>query len=103
MEHDRFILAHAHSVVGDQRHATLRHALVDSRNWVIYHNGRAIVPWVQHVLNIEGDWRPGIGYNPGESVKVDGFYDLPRVPLHTAVLGGGNSNIYHYTVDHLAG
>ncbi len=103
MEENRAIVTHAHTLAGDSRFIRLRNAFVDSRNWVIYHDGRAIVPWVTHMINIDGAWKNGFKYRSGEAISASGYNELPRISVDMAVLGGGDPNIYHYTIDYLAG
>jgi hypothetical protein len=101
-DHTKFILTHWQACVGAKSFVTLRGAMVDSSNWVVYHEGRAIVPWVAHMIHINREQRNGFKWSPGSSIEKSILNETDRVSLKKALLVGGNDDIYHYTIDYLA-
>jgi len=102
--HSFFPSVSARDVVGKAKYVVLHEATIDTRDWLIFHENRVILPNVQHWLFSILDRKVcnSNNFSRDDVLEIKNNRHLPRLAVANGYLLGGNDNYYHHTVDYLS-
>ncbi len=94
----------ARDVISKAQYVLLNEATIDTRDWLIFHENRVILPNVQHWLfSILGRTVCNSNsFTRDEVLEIKSNRHLPRIAVADGYFLGGNDNYYHHTIDYLS-